>query len=276
MGSKCSCVQAPEEHIPARNIESPKDDGHNRRYSIGESPLRMSQVFVYTESVKDFGNFHLSVSKEIDFDQSHLDLLTYTTEEIFDYLICGYIGQHLSNDRLHQNIKNTIIGYCDCVISANSVILNEMDNDNQKKLIDLLCNHLHPSLPLMFLQIQFCWNCDGEHDNFEVIQQQKRAEDFEVNRLLIVQTVTNQIFGGFNKNLMNGCDDIFLCNLEQNAVYGVNENEKMPIHMAPITDLIVKALNMKNLNLSFFDFNKTTDAHGSLIRRIEVFRVYGV
>ena len=128
----------------------------------------------------------------------------------------------------------------------------------------------------MFLQIQFCWNCDGKHDNFEVIKQQKRAEDFEVNRLLIVQTATNQIFGGFNKNLMNRCDDIFLWNLKQNAVYGVNENEKMPIQMAPITNLIVKALNMKNLNLSFFDFNKTTDAHGNLIRRIEVFRVYGV
>lgn len=111
MGSKCACMRVPDENMPSRNIDSrnaidkDKDLSHRRRYSLGESPLRMSQVFITTESVKELGNFGLDDAasyrlSDVDESEYKLDRIC---DSAMDHLIIGFIGHSFI-----ENIENDI------------------------------------------------------------------------------------------------------------------------------------------------------------------------
>ena len=227
MGTKCSCVSAPQEVRPNTsniNTTSPTTS-ENRRFCIPQSPLQLDKVFVTTTTKYQ----HIALIEpdkdeieDLEIDQgNNLDFLSYDVHETIDHLLSGFVRNKLQNDQdqndnfhLSQNlkmlptIKEICNKYYNHYLSPNinitknddhSLILS--DTKDEVALINLLHSHwnlecmsLSFDLPLFHLELLFRASRDGIDDDFTMFH---RKCDKKGKTLLLIQGTNNEIFGGF-------------------------------------------------------------------------------
>eukprot|EP01083_Nonionella_stella_P094197 264207_1 len=303
MGSQCSCTNLPQELGSSRNIDrlSSPTTSENRRFSIQQSPLRVSEVFRYHpvegRESKEFEHFDLSGHHDHTLwdNQATQDVLptpkhtkhtngfvSCNIHEAVDYLISGYIRsicKQYHNDNASKYIS--------------SLILNT--SSQQKSLFHLLSEHWNTTM--IHLELLF----RGTRDD---VQQLKTLFN-KRNTLWMIQSMDDDIFGGFTSmaykhSITKHYDkDAFLWNLqtskifdndkkcaeEENVYYGGEEGDVI-IQFGNGPDLIIKKQwHAHNVNQSIarsFKFNRdeligTKHENGHFkIKEIEVFVVYGI
>ena len=292
MGSKCGCVQLPREVVPTTEINTvesrsrsrSRSTSHNRRFSIGESPLSVHRIFKY--------------------DSNQHSKPRYDMAQTMEHLVSGWLRDAMPSQSrtFTAELKDLCCRYaspcCSDAVGRNIDVLLGHWRRHMDMHIDLsLWSRF--SLPIVHLEPLFHGDADSMGTGgFQALHE---ACDHKGSVLVVMRSTSNkQRFGAFTSCLGETRFDerAFLFNLTARKIFGIDKkagdgcnvfacgkDSDVGLQFGSGPDLVVRKGGFsQNVNqcvphsfeFSVDELNGTHDNGHFTLRDINVLRVHGI